>query len=124
MRNVLSGKSATNGPVWCADMRVVWVLFMRSVLIEDDLDDREDWEEHGVPLIAKMKEISGAEGVTADQLGASQVSRFVLSLGALAKSVTPKDRIVCGDDTYLIVSRRIMGRGRAVEFMTTRKDDT
>lgn len=68
-----------------------------------------------------LKDVSAAEALRAEEVGAELSTRFRIRHSATVASLTPKDRLVYGSATYQITGVREKQRGRWIEVDCVRR---
>lgn len=101
------------------------VQFRRARLIDDRLQDREVFKDHGTPISAKKTDASDGERVRAMQVQATITTRFVVRWSPFTVDLTPKDRLVCEGTEYDITGIKAVGDRRTfLEITAAARADT
>ncbi|MBL9047206.1 MAG: head-tail adaptor protein [Tabrizicola sp.] len=101
------------------------VQFRRMALIDDRLQSREVFKDHGTPISAKKTDVSDGERVRAMQVQATITARFVVRWSPFTVDLTPKDRLVCEDIEYDITGIKELGDRRSfLEITAAARADT
>ena len=72
---------------------------------------------------AGLEDVSDAERMRAQQVGAVVTTRIQLRYSRLSAGLTGADRIRHGADVYSIVGKKLIGRRSRVEFTAARSED-
>lgn len=91
------------------------VQFRRAQMIDDRLQSREAWVDHGSPVWAGKVDASDAERLRAAQVQATISARFTVRWSPFTVDLTPKDRLVCEGREYDITGIKETGARR--EFL-------
>lgn len=101
------------------------VQFRRMALIDDRLQSREVFKDHGTPISAKKTDVSDGERVRAMQVQAAITARFVVRWSPFTVDLTPKDRLVCEGVEYDITGIKELGDRRSfLEITAAARADT
>lgn len=101
------------------------VQFRRMALIDDRLQSREVFKDHGTPISAKKTDVSDGERVRAMQVQATITARFVVRWSPFTVDLTPKDRLVCEGVEYDITGIKELGDRRSfLEITAAARADT
>jgi SPP1 family predicted phage head-tail adaptor len=92
------------------------VQFQRPQLVDNGVEEVEEFANHGVPIWASKTDVSDGERLRADQMSASLTSRFVVRWSPFTAGLTAKDRIAYGDDTFEIFGIKEIGRREGLEI--------
>lgn len=68
---------------------------------------------------ASREEVSDAEKVRAQQVGASITARFQVRWSDVTASISAEDQVVCEGVTYMVTGRKEIGRRHGIEISAT-----
>lgn len=92
---------------------------LRNTPATDDFGaETPDWAEVG-EVWASKQDVSDAEKVRAQQVGASITTRFQVRWSALTAGISAEDQVACEGVTYMVVGRKEIGRRDGVEITAT-----
>ncbi|MWP39967.1 head-tail adaptor protein [Rhodobacter sphaeroides] len=98
------------------------VQIQRARLADDGFASLEVWADHGPPLWAARADLSDSERWSAGEVAASVTTRFTLHRTAFARSLTPKDRLLCDGRSFEILGIKESGR-RFLELTCSARTD-
>lgn len=91
----------------------------RATIARDEFNEAEKMWSPLATVWAEKLEVSDAERVAAQEVGAELTTRFRIRYSSLTADISPLDRCTYGGRTYQITGVKELGRREGVELTTT-----